>query len=922
MSAPEFLNPDHKLVEEVADWLLGGGDYAGRIRFEAGSVPSLAHILLIVPTAQSGRNLRLVLAKKAVARGWGGILPPKVSMPSLLLEPKDKRVATEAEELAVLTEILDHLDLAQFPALFAHPPEKKSLDWALDAARTILAIYPILGEKGLLMREVTATEDAARWDDLARLEEQFLAVFAARDILPRILARRFAAEKGCVESGVEEIVLPAAVDIQGVFEDYLTHSPCKVTLLIQASPDAAAKFDAWGRPLAEFTAPLVPAAIKSAPTPLVEADAVAGYFAAIPKAEALPALVVCDAALYPALEGAFQNKFSEEELVLRNPSREALAHSALGRLLIELLQLAGRGDYETFSAFIRSGDIVRWAAGALGLSTAEIAAAIGMLDEVQNHHLPRSLSEVAKYAEDEATTARTEEERVNYGRLLQVTRLIEAKLSKPIDFLCEIFSSLVLDEKNPSDRELVAAAETVRDLRKMCASELIPEHLRRLLFLRLLKNATYGQEPTAVNVLITNGWLEAAWCPEDEIIFAGFNEGCVPGDVVGHAFVPDALRQSLGLMTNAARTLRDKYIFAQVLRCRPEGAVTCYMHQLGMDSSVTKPSRLIFPCVTDAQLPSLAQRLYTVAQGATNRPARSLPAAWRLALPFPPKGTVYRETISATLIDGYLRCPFEFYLKEVFGEPMDDQNRELDARAFGTLCHAALDTFANSPLKDSTQADEIAAFLGREVERILTSFGSPLPAIIELQGEAAKARLEAFAKCQAAWRAEGWRIVSAEHTLSCTFKDCPTRVKGRIDRIDQNERTGELAIIDYKTWRRGTDEKRESLQLPIYRALVEASGLFPAEVAHASRALYCILAEHPEDTCFDEEHAYHAGNQAEAETALVDVLERIARGLFYPPNKKDVWRGVYGNLIWQTPEEGLDPAWLEDQKLRKEAYEA
>ncbi len=924
MSTREFLAPDRKLVEEVADWLLGERGYEGRIRYEAGNVPSLAHILLIVPTAQSGRNLRLVLAKKAAAKGWGGILPPKVQMADLLLQPKGKRVATEAEELAVLADILDHTDVTEFAALFPRPPEKKSLDWALDAARTILGIYPVLGEKGLLMREVEAAEDVERWKDLARLEEQFLGVFAARDIVPRCQARRLAAQAGCVEPNIDEIVLPAALDIQGVFADCLTHSSCKVTLLIQADPKYDAQFDEWGHPLAGFAAPLSPSAVKSAPTPVAEADDIATYFAAIPKTEALPALVVCDAALHPALEGAFQNKFAEDELVLRNPSRESLAHSALGRLLIELLQLADRGDYETFSAFIRSGDVARWAAATLGLSTAQIAAAVGCLDKVQNSHLPRSIEEVVEGLKNDKPSDTDSEEYKNYSNLLQLTERIEKEIKKgllkPDGFLSKIFSSLILDEKNPSDRELVAAAEAVRDLRKMCESELIPPHLRRPLFLRLLKNASYMQEPTAANVLVANGWLEAAWCPEEEIVFAGFNEGCVPGDVVGHAFIPDSLRQSLGLTTNASRTLRDKCIFAQVLRCRPAGAVTCYLHQLGADTSVIKPSRLIFPCVTDAQLPKLARRLYAVSQSSTNRPAKSLPEAWRLALPFPPKGMVYRERISPSAIDGYLRCPFEFYLKEVFGEPVDDQYRELDARDFGTLCHNALEAFAKSSVKDSTDAKEIAAFLRGAVDCILASFGSSLPAIIELQGEAAKARLEAFAREQAAWRAEGWRIVYAEQNLVAAFKECPTRIRGRVDRIDQNEKTGQIAIIDYKTRKRDMGEAK-SLQLPIYRAMLETSQLFPSEVAHESIALYCILAERAEDTRFDRENICHKGSRLKDESELVDVLRRIAFGIFYPPNKGDVWDTLYGNLIWQTPEEGLDPAWLADQKQRMEAYE-
>ena len=55
----EFLNPGRKLVDEVVDWL------CGRVERDPSGARSLAHLMVVVPTAQSGRNLRLALAKKA-----------------------------------------------------------------------------------------------------------------------------------------------------------------------------------------------------------------------------------------------------------------------------------------------------------------------------------------------------------------------------------------------------------------------------------------------------------------------------------------------------------------------------------------------------------------------------------------------------------------------------------------------------------------------------------------------------------------------------------------------------------------------------------------------------------------------------------------------------------------------------------------
>ena len=109
-----------------------------------------------------------------------------------------------------------------------------------------------------------------------------------------------------------------------------------------------------------------------------------------------------------------------------------------------------------------------------------------------------------------------------------------------------------------------------------------------------------------------------------------------------------------------------------------------HLHQIAGDKSVMKPSRILFEGIGDDELPDLAKRLYSVTKGGSGAPPKSLPDAWRLRLPIPPKGPVWRHKISATVLDSYLRCPFEFFLGETFGEHSDDRLQELDARAFGT----------------------------------------------------------------------------------------------------------------------------------------------------------------------------------------------------------------------------------------------
>lgn len=913
----EHLDPSCKLVDEVVDWLCGGSRHSGRIRVTAEGVMSLAHEMVVVPTAQSGRNLRFCLARAAAARGWGGLLPPKIAMPNQLLQVCDRRVATEAEELATLASVLLETDLRGFPELFPKLPREKTVDWALTMAQSLSGVSQILGERALLMREVNSSEDSARWQDLARLEKAFLDRLSSKGVMSRSLSRRVAVGAGCREEGIVEIVLPAAVDVQGSFVDYLIHSPQQVVVLLHARESDDGKFDEWGRPTAAFAAPIRPEAICVAPTAISEADDIASFFRSVDPKEALPALAVCDSEMYPELEGAFQNHFSSDELVLRNPAREMLAKSALGRLLISIFELSRRGDYETFSTFVRMGDVARWGAAALDESPARIAAFVGALDAVQNAHLPRTIDETIRAAETEAVKGWRPEERSAAAGLVRLAKAVQAELSDPFSFLAKIFASLTVDEKNPSDRELIAAAEVVRDIRSACASELVPEAMRAALMLQLVKTANYMLEPTATNILATSGWLEIPWCVEDEMVIAGFNEGCVPENIVGHPFVPNSLRESLGLMTNERRMLRDMFIFAEALACRKPEMVTVHLHQVSGDKNVMKPSRILFPGISDADLPGLARRLYAVTKGVEGTPPRDIPPAWLLPLPFPPPGCVWRKRISVTELDQYQRCPFTFYLREVFGEHADDRNAELDALAFGTLCHEALDAFAKSEVKDSSDAKEIAAFLEEAVHQKLATFGPTLPAIVELQGEAAIARLGNFALHQVARRKAGWRIVCSEQNFTCRIKGCPTVLSGKIDRIDEHETTGELALIDYKTWRRVDPKKYESIQLPAYRAMIESSGQFKPEAARSAKAFYCVLAECAEDVGFDEAHARHAGTQSADEDRIVSLLTNLAKGVFYPPIGAE-WAKDYGTLFGGSPEKGIDPKWLDDQKSRRD----
>lgn len=914
MSQVQYINPKYKLVDAVADWLSNT-----RVEETPSGVKSLAHIVVVVPTAQSGRRLRLALARRAAANGWGGILPPHVAMVSTLLASEEPNVATEAEEIVTLAEVLSAINLSDFPVLFPRAPEECGMRWALDAAENLLAIPQVLGEGALFAHEVKCDAESDRWRDIAKLESVFFGALKRKGLVSRLCARRAVVDAGCRIEGIKEIVLPGHVDVQHALVRYLNNSSQKITVLVHANEDEGSNFDEWGRPIVHFAAPIRPVDVFPAPTAIVESDNIAGYFRSIDTSDVLPGLVVCDSEMYPELEGAFQNRFAESELVLRNPSQESVAKSSLGRLLAGIIALSETSEYQTFSSLLRSGDVSRWLATEFNTCQARIATFIGALDSVQNGHLPRTIDETLNAIRADLVAARRDSERDALTGLLKVAELVKAELGDAFAFLRKIFAGLKLDEHNPGDRELVAAAERIRELRDEIETDSIPIRWRALLFAKLLKRASYILEPLAPNILVANGWLEMPWCDENELVIAGFNEGCVPESVVGHPYIPDSLRTALGLVTNEKRAIRDSFILAEVLRCRGEGCVRIHMHQIASDKNVMKPSRILFNGVSDTDLPGLARRLYAVTKGHEGSSSKALPKAWRLRLPIPPKERTERKTISPTRLDQYKRCPFNFYLQEVFGEPSDDKAQELNELTFGTLCHEVLDRFAKDGPKDSTDSKEIADWLEQEMRIVLGAYGTSLPAIIELQGEAAIARLRNFAPVQAERRKSGWRIIAAEQSLECRIKSSNTLLRGKVDRIDENEHTGQLAIIDYKTWEAPKDDSK-SLQLPIYRAMVQCNGKFSAKAADA-KALYCVLARRAEDTMFDEAHVFDSARQSESEDEVVEILEKIAFGIFYPATKESDWLRDYGGVIWESPEQGVDPVWLEDQKRRISLFE-
>ena len=894
----ELLNPSRKLVDEVVDWL------CGRVERDPSGARSLAHLMVVVPTAQSGRNLRLALAKKAAEKGWGGILPPRVVQPFHLVIPADQSLpeANEAEVAAMFMQFLSEkrsVALAVWPHLFQRAEGTMDLQAVVDpdAGFALLDqmtdIWRVLAGKGLLMQDVPRNEasvrvleaalgeDKARWDELASFEKEFFDFLEAHGLrLPFAsvaLAKKSAAP---LDPEIREIVLPALADPVLVLHDVLAQyaDRVRITTLLHCAESDRDRFDEWGCPKVEcwtgasrpIVSGLVDEDIASLPDDKMLAERLVEDFPVQGSGLKLPTLGLCDSGLFTVISAAFLN----EGYAIQNPERNRLAVSSLGILLRDLLALWRPTDagvpWTSFAALMRSDDVLT-ALKSVGASRSKVLKG---LDLYQNVCLPTFVEGKLERPEvehgAEAVAAFVD---CGNGFLAWMEEAREG--SSLVDFLREmlkrIFSAKSLGEarSDKSDKEFAQAVDCVRNALAMLSSAGIgklglSDASWIALARRLLSAASYSLESEERDVVRTEGWLELVWSLGDKVALAGLHEGSVPDSIVGHAFLPNELRAALGLTSNETRLARDSWLLQELVASHAPHAVRAYVARTNAKGDICRPSRLLFLCPDDA-LASRVKGLFGDAGETASTPPRRVSEAWRPRLPDEAalKKDDGKEYLSPSAIDTYLKSPLEYLLK--YGLGMRDryeEKKELGFDDYGTFVHLVLERFAKEQ-KDNPLTDEesIAKTLGAIIDKEVKRFGAHPTVNVRLQLQSVRERLMRFASIQAKWAQEGWRVEGTEIPyFAKPFKELDVSIKGFVDRVDYRMRPDggkEFRIIDYKTWDEFESAKRKHIRTGAAKQIDFAERLKlptqlerkkPVRMLTVQLPLYgaCLKAEFPE----------------------------------------------------------------------------
>ena len=838
----------------------------------------LHEVVVALPGRRAGRRLEELLVARDVTR------PAEITTSGQLTDrllQLDQTVAKRSARTLAWAKVLrETADLS--PLLGARPDDDDVPSW-LALAGEIRSLHAELVVERLSFEAVVSslTEDGgppgeiARWRLLAQVQRAYRDELSLHDLADAHDARWKALGDGSLDSAVH-VVLVGVTEMSGLLRQTLQACAGQVTAFVCAPPAEHEAFDDLGGFRSEAflhrELPLDPAHWWVEDDPAGQAERVLSLLAAHGSEHSASEITIGlpDEQLEPVLVA----RLAGAGVAARAAQGARLSVGAVCQLLSALADhLRGRG-FDTLAALLRHPDLETALKGKAERLPAE------WLDEWSAEHLP---SRVPKkwdpLPDDERDRRRAEglkEICEGLNTLLGDLALTERRsLAAWADDVRALLSTLYKDwdltaldrpatddgedaerllERRLVHRALELAGKTLGELEDLPSSLVDGWPVAASDALRWVADevsreflpGAHGED--AVELL---GWLELPLDDAPLLIVTGFNDGVVPESISGHAYLPDGLRRRLGLPDNDHRLARDAAALTMMVHSRPT------VHFIGGRRSLSGdpllPSRLAFACAR-AELPGRVQAAFpsaapavasndapaavvtgAQAEGATGAPDDD-PSKATTGAPFVPPCPAPSsplESMAVTAFGSYLRSPYTFYLeKRQRLRRAEDGQREMDGMIFGNVAHTVLERFGLSDVRDSDKVVVVEETLKSLLDDVVAErFGGGVQPAVAVQLQQLSQRLQRFARDQADWAAQGWRVEAVEWappggSVPLEVDGEVIALRGRIDRIDRNEHTGQLAILDYKTGENVDTPNRthgpnkqglwKDLQLPLY----------------------------------------------------------------------------------------------------------
>lgn len=801
---PYFLGWTRTLADAVA----------ARVLATAGEPWSLRDTIVVVPTAQAGRRLRRALARQADAHGAGVLSGPVVTPFQLFpLLTGERQPVDDATLRALWLETLSPERIRQLNGLYPKTPPNPDIAWRRVAVDRLLEVRAQIAEAGLTLGDIAASEfvhaaEKPRWRDLAFIESVVQSRLDELGWDDPVAFQLKASRTAPPPEGIRRVALAACPDLAPLVRALLDRWAATIDVepLVHGTDElAGVALDAWGCPvtahwrneaLLDLEAPQV--TIRVVDQPRDQAAAVGDALAAFPAWAAAGrfAVGVPDESVTPFVV----RELEQMGCPTFDPSGTSYRMHPIFRFVETWVALAGQRNHEALRAWIRHADVLAYLGRTLKVDAATL---ISELDAAQNEFIPASLDDLAGHIDRRAG---------DYPGLCDVLRWLLPRLDDPavrrpsalMALLSEIHSDTLLTPGRAADDGFMEVARAFSDA--VAAAEQWAPRLHGLddaAWCHLLIEGSSAHRYVAdhrTGSMELEGWLELPWNDAPLTVVTGMNEGSVPSGRMDHLFLPDSVRERLGMRCDATRFARDAYLLLGLQASRrAEGHLVLIAGRQTEQGDVLKPSRLFWRC-PDEVLARRAEAFFTAQERVVSLPEREFATTLNLDPPDDQaRQRLKRPVMNVTDFAAYLRCPFRYYLTRVLEmRGMDDAKEELDDLDFGHLVHDALEQFGRDPhLPFVADADTVADFLADRVhDAVIRRYGQRPPVVVRLQAESAVQRLRGFARVHVDELAQGWRLVEVERR--CIMPLDGYEVRGKIDRIDRHA-DGRWRVLDYKT---------------------------------------------------------------------------------------------------------------------------
>jgi ATP-dependent helicase/nuclease subunit B len=896
----KFLDWSRPALTQVADHLA--------VAYHDGEVADLSAVVVVLPGRKACRRLLELLVDRTDSR----VSPPQIitegQFPELLYEPQRPFAGHLVQQLA-WGEAVRRLPRPTAERVMRDLPHDGDVDGWIALGELLWKLHRELAadqlDFGDVVREgdqVSGFGERLRWEALHAAQQEYLGILDGLGLWDRQTARLVAIDQQecCTD---RDIVLVGTVDLNRSTRAMLDQVADRVTALIHAPQSLSERFDGYGciRPDAWARAEIDIAdeQLHVAEGPSEQADEVVRVLSSFDgqyRADDITIGVADD-----GLVAQLSRRLRQYDVPARWVVGKTLAATALLRLLAAVADYLDDRRADRFAVLVRHPDVGAWLKQR-GIDDDWLS----QLDEYRVEHLPGRLGFWLGSADKCAAIRRACECIAELlAELNEPPRPLAEWSEAIIEVPLTIFAEGELDPEVLKDRAEIEAFTTLQstlaehaDLPEALAPVVSGAQAIRLTLERLERGTVPPPRDDAAVELL--GWLELPLEDTPVLIVTSFNEPYVPSSVDADLFLPNRLRQHLGIIDNDRRCARDSYALSSMLASR-ERVVLIAARRDGRGDPLL-PSRLGLACEPEA----IARRIEAFFE--PRQVPHPLPAFGavavidgttpinQLVVPRPRPLDEPKRVLSVTSFRDYLLCPYRYYLRHVLGlGAMDDDVEELSGADFGNLLHDVLADFGRSDLKDSTDAGRICEDLVERFQDLARRrFGNYRPAAVAVQIEQAMARLEAFAAWQAGWAAQGWSITMVEQPEGNVPVPFPIDggrsiwLRGRIDRIDRHA-DGRWALLDYKSGEKGEPPEKThrcsgewvDLQLPLYRHLARSLSV-EGDVLLGYITLPADVVE-----VKDQMAHWSAAELDDAEARAREIAGKILDEVFLPLNGDD-----------------------------------